>query len=132
MEPMTIGQFAAAGGVNVETVRYYQRRGLLEVPAREPGRIARYAPAALARLRFVRRAQSLGFSLEDVQELLSLEDGQACASAHRIGEAKLAQVRERIRALHALEHALGELVDACARTSRRQRCPMIERLMTPP
>ncbi len=65
MESMTIGQLAAAAGVNVETVRYYQRRALLAVPRREPGSIARYPDSALTRLRFIKRAQSLGFSLDD-------------------------------------------------------------------
>lgn len=129
MERMTIGQLAAAGGVNVETVRYYQRRGLLEMPAREPGSIARYEAGALARLRFVRRAQTLGFSLADAEALLSLEDGQSCATARRIGERKLEEVRERLRALRALERALKELVDECAASGRKARCPLIDRLM---
>ena len=83
MEQMTIGQLAAAAGVNVETVRYYQRRELLAVPDRRAGSIGRYAPSALTRLRFIKRAQSLGFTLDDVQALLSLDDGQGCAAARR-------------------------------------------------
>jgi MerR family mercuric resistance operon transcriptional regulator len=126
---MTIGQLAAAAGVNVETVRYYQRRELLGVPKREPGSIARYTDSALTRLRFIKRAQSLGFSLEDVQALLSLEDGQACSSARALGEHKLAEVRERIGTLRALEEALQELVSKCATTRRKVSCPLIEALM---
>jgi MerR family transcriptional regulator, mercuric resistance operon regulatory protein len=126
---MTIGQLAAAAGVNVETVRYYQRRELLGVPKREPGSIARYTDSALTRLRFIKRAQSLGFSLEDVQALLSLEDGQACSSARALGEHKLAEVRERIGTLRALEEALQELVSKCASTRRKVSCPLIEALM---
>lgn len=129
MESMTIGQLAAAAGVNVETVRYYQRRALLAVPRREPGSIARYSESALTRLRFIKRAQSLGFSLDDVQVLLSLDDGQACSSARELGERKLAAVRERISSLRALEEALQRLVASCSTTRRKVNCPLIEALM---
>ena len=126
---MTIGQLAAAAGVNVETVRYYQRRALLAVPKREPGSIGRYSRAALTRLRFIKRSQSLGFSLNDVQELLSLDDGQACSSARHLGELKLAEVRDRIETLRALEVALQNLVSQCATAKRKVSCPLIEALM---
>lgn len=127
-QEMTIGQLAAAAAVNVETVRYYQRRGLLALPDREPGGIGRYPQAALTRLRFIKRSQSLGFSLEDVQVLLSLDEGQACSSARRLGELKLAEVRERIRSLHALEVALQDLVAKCSAARRKVSCPLIEAL----
>lgn len=126
---MTIGQLAAAAAVNVETVRYYQRRGLLASPARPSGSIGRYPPAALTRLRFIKRSQSLGFSLDDVQALLSLDDGQPCSAARSIGERKLADVRERLRALQALESALVDLVGRCATPKRKVNCPLIEALM---
>lgn len=129
MPVMTIGQLATAGGVNVETVRYYQRRGLLAVPERLGGRIGRYPPAALTRLRFIKRSQSLGFSLDDVYALLSLDDGQSCSAARAIGERKLDGVRERIRSLQALENALLELVSQCATTRRKVSCPLIDALM---
>jgi MerR family mercuric resistance operon transcriptional regulator len=122
---MTIGRLAAAAGVGVETVRYYQRRGLLAVPARAGGGIGRYGPQALMRLRFIRRAQSLGFSLDDVHALLSLEDGRSCASARRIGEHKLAEVRARLQSLRALESALSGLLRHCAATRGQVRCPLI-------
>lgn len=128
MTPMTIGKLAAAAGVNVETVRYYQRRGLLTAPDRQPGSVGRYTVAALTRLRFIKRSQSLGFSLDDVQVLLSLDDGQACISARRLAEHKLAEVQERIQTLRALEGALGELVAKCARAKGRVSCPLIEAL----
>lgn len=130
MGSMTIGQLAAAAGVNVETVRYYQRRGLLATPEREPGTIGRYSAAAVTRLRFIKRSQSLGFSLHDVQVLLSLDEGQACSSARRLGELKLAEVQERIQTLRALERALQELVAKCSTTKSKVRCPLIEALMS--
>ena len=129
METMTIGQLAAAAGVNVETVRYYQRRDLLALPKREPGSIGRYPASALTRLRFIKRAQSLGFSLEDVQALLSLEEGQACSSARDLGERKLAEVRHRIQTLRALEDALQDLVSRCSTSRRKVSCPLIDALM---
>lgn len=135
MDLMTIGQLAAAAGVNVETVRYYQRRSLLAVPQRINGGIGRYPGAALTRLRFIKRAQALGFSLDDVQALLSLDDGQSCAAARSLGENKLADVRERIRTLRALEHVLEGLVAQCTQTRRRVNCPLIDALTvgaTPP
>ncbi len=131
MQSMTIGQLAAAAGVNVETVRYYQRRALLAVPKREPGSIGRYPESALTRLRFIKRAQALGFSLEDVQALLSLEDGQSCSSARELGERKLADVRDRIQTLRALEDALQELVTSCSSSKRKVSCPLIAALMRP-
>lgn len=129
MKPMTIGQLALAAGVNVETVRYYQRRGLLEVPQRSGTEIARYSDSALQRLRFIKRSQALGFSLSDVQSLLALEDGQSCAAARSIGQAKLAGTRERIRSLQALERVLADLVAQCAASRRKVSCPLIQALM---
>lgn len=129
MKQMTIGQLAAAASVNVETVRYYQRRGLLSPPQREIGSIGRYSDAALVRLRFIRRSQSLGFSLDDIHALLSLDDGQACGPAQAIGEHKLAEVRQRIRTLQALESALQQLVSQCAARRRKVSCPLIDALM---
>ena len=129
MQPMTIGQLAAAAAVNVETVRYYQRRELLARPERPSGGIGRYPPEALTRLRFIKRSQSLGFSLDDVQALLSLDDGQACSAAKSIGEHKLADVRKRIQTLQALESALQQLVSQCTTTKRKVSCPLIEALM---
>ena len=125
---MTIGELAKAAGVNVETVRYYHRRGLLPAPERPIGGIRRYPPAALARLRFIRRSQALGFSLDDVQALLSLDDGRTCSAARVIGDHKLADIRQRMRDLRTLERALKALVDRCAVTKGRVTCPLIEAL----
>lgn len=129
MEQMTIGQLAATAGVNVETVRYYQRRKLLAVPQRPSGGIGRYSASALTRLRFIKRAQSLGFTLDDVQALLSLDDGRGCSAARAIGEHKLADVRERLQALRILEVALADLVSRCSTTKRKVTCPLIDALM---
>lgn len=128
-ERMTIGQLAAAAGVNVETVRYYQRRALLAQPERPAGSVGRYPPGALTRLRFIKRSQSLGFSLDDVEALLSLDDGRDCSAAKAIGEHKLADVRQRLQTLRVLETQLQELVNRCSTSRRKVSCPLIDALM---
>ncbi len=128
MSHMTIGQLAIAGEVNVETVRYYHRRGLLPAPERPTGGIRRYPAETLSRLRFIKRAQALGFALDDVEALLSLDDGRSCSKARGIGEQKLTDVRQRIRDLRALEKVLRGLVDRCGSTNGRVRCPLIDAL----
>ncbi|WP_306456891.1 Hg(II)-responsive transcriptional regulator [Paraburkholderia bryophila] len=126
---MTIGQLAERACVNVETVRYYHRRGLLPQPSRPIGGVRRYPPEALTRLRFIKRAQSLGFTLDEVEALLSLNDGQTCSNARAIGEHKLADVRQRIRDLLMLEGALKTLVRRCSSSRGKVACPLIEALM---
>ena len=126
MRQMSIGQLAEAAGVGVETIRYYQRRQLLAQPERLSGVIGRYPPDALTRLRFIKRSQSLGFSLDDVQALLSLDEGRACSTAKKIGEHKLAEVRERIQTLKALESVLQQLVSRCSTSRRKVSCPLID------
>ena len=127
-ESYTIGALARQVGVNVETIRYYQRRGLLGEPRRPPGGIRRYGEAHAQRLRFIRQAQGLGFNLEEVKELLALEDGQHCREAERLGAIKLAAVRERLGQLRRVERALAALVDQCHSTAGRVRCPLMAAL----
>lgn len=129
MPTMTISQLAGAAGVGVETVRYYQRRGLLPVPARPHGGIRRYDAAALRQLRFVRAAQDLGFSLQEVAELLSLEQGGACEDVRRLAETKLTDVRRRLARLRQVEASLSELVARCGTAENSHlSCPIIEAL----
>jgi len=128
MTGLTIGALAAAAEVGVETVRYYQRRGLLESPRRPAGSVRRYGEETLARLRFIRHAQDLGFSLAEVGELLALEEGRECDEARRIASVKLASVRERLSRLQRIERALAGHVRACERSRKPQRCPLIETL----
>jgi MerR family mercuric resistance operon transcriptional regulator len=129
MQEMTIGQLAEAAAVNVETVRYYHRRGLLPTPPRPAGGIRRYPTAALTRLRFIKRSQSLGFSLDEVEALLSLHDGRACNSARTIAEHRLADVRQRIQDLSSLEDVLATLVRRCSTSKGNVSCPLIDALM---
>jgi MerR family mercuric resistance operon transcriptional regulator len=126
----TIGRLARQAGVNVETVRYYQRRGLLEEPRRPPGGIRRYSETHARRLRFIKQAQGLGFSLEEVKDLLALEDGRHCREAERLGSLKLAAVRERLTQLHHVERALAGLVKQCHCNTGTVSCPLIAALET--
>jgi MerR family transcriptional regulator, mercuric resistance operon regulatory protein len=127
-ERCTIGAIARQAGVNVETVRYYQRRGLVPEPAKPIGGIRKYAPEHVQRLRFIKRAQQLGFSLEEIAELLSLEDGLHCREVEKIAGQKLATVRERIAQLETMEGALAALVRKCSSNKGRLRCPLIAAL----
>ena len=128
----TIGRLARQAGVNVETVRYYQRRGLLEEPRRPAGGIRRYGEAHARRLRFIKQAQGLGFSLEEVKDLLALEDGRHCREAERLGSLKLAAVRERLARLRHVERALASLVGQCHCNRGTVSCPLIAALESEP
>ena len=121
----TIGEFAALAAVGVETIRFYQRKGLLSEPPRRGGAIRRYGLADVERLRFVKSAQSLGFSLDDVAELLRLEDGAHCNEASALAEAKLADIRRKLAELSRMELALSGLVDACHVGRGKVSCPLI-------
>jgi MerR family transcriptional regulator, mercuric resistance operon regulatory protein len=124
----TIGELAGAAGVHVETVRYYQRIGLVDQPKRPPGGIRRYTTAHARRLQFIRKAQLLGFSLAEIAELLALNDGSQCHEAAEIGSRKLETVRAGIAQLRRVEKALVTLVDECCRSTGRVRCPLIATL----
>jgi len=125
---LTIGGLAKAVGVNVETIRYYQRRGILPEPERPPGSIRRYGTADVARLTFVKTAQRLGFSLDEITELLRLEDGTHCEEASTLAEHKLADVQEKIASLQRIERTLAELVQACHVQEGSITCPLIASL----
>jgi MerR family mercuric resistance operon transcriptional regulator len=127
-EKYTIGTLAKQAGVHVETIRYYQRRGLVAEPDRPLGGIRRYAPAHVRRLRFIKQAQTLGFTLEEVTDLLALEDGRHCRAAEQLGSTKLAIVRERMAQLRRVERALTALVDQCHCNTGKVRCPLIAAL----
>lgn len=124
----TIGGLAVAAGVNVETVRFYQRKGLMHEPERGYGSIRRYGEADLARLRFIRSAQRLGFSLDEIGELLKLEDGTRCDEARTLAERKLGDVRRKLIDLQRIELALTQLIEHCVASRGKVACPMIASL----
>lgn len=127
----TIGALAQAAGVGVETVRYYQRRGLLPEPPRPAGGIRRYGEAHLSQLRFIRHAQELGFTLDEVAELLALDEGRDCEEARRLARTKLVAVRLRLSRLRRIERALVVQIRACELSDGQQRCPLIAALASP-
>lgn len=127
-DTMTIGGLAKAAGVNVETIRYYQRRRLVPEPERPPGGIRRYGPADIERLMFVKTAQQLGFSLVEISDLLQLEDGAHCQEASALAEHKLRDVREKIDQLGRIEKVLGEMVEQCHAHPYNITCPLIASL----
>ena len=127
-ESLTIGLLAVAAGVNVETIRFYQRKGLMQEPDRPLGGIRRYGDSDLARVRFIKSAQRLGFSLDEIAQLLKLEDGSHCTEAREQAEHKLVDVRARLADLQRIEGALQGLVERCCAASGRVQCPLIAAL----
>ena len=127
---LTISRLAASAGVHIETVRYYQRRGLLEAPARPPSGVRRYGPSEVARLQFIRRAQAMGFSLDEVAGLLKVEGQRACEQTRLLTEHKLAEVRQRLVALRHLESDLEHMVGDCHRAAAGEGCPTLDLLGT--
>jgi len=127
-ENLTIGAFARAAGVSVETIRFYQRKRLLPEPDKPQGSIRRYGSADVTRVRFVKSAQRLGFSLDEIAELLELDDGAHCDEARAQAERKLTDVRARLADLRRIEKVLAELVAQCAAASGQVRCPLIASL----
>jgi MerR family transcriptional regulator, mercuric resistance operon regulatory protein len=128
MPSLTIGRLADAAGVHVETVRYYQRRGLLTEPSRPLGGIRRYGDNDLAKLQFVRRARAMGFSLDEIAGLLKLDGAGACLHTRQLTESRLAEVRRKLQDLRRLESELVELVDTCKRSGADDCCPTLDRL----
>lgn len=127
-EILTIGALAEAAGVNVETIRFYQRKRLMQTPYRPQGSIRRYGEADLSRVRFIKSAQRLGFSLDEIAQLLKLEDGSQCAAARVQAQHKLVEVRARLADLQRMEGALQDLVERCGATRGEVWCPLIAAL----
>jgi MerR family transcriptional regulator, mercuric resistance operon regulatory protein len=121
---LTIAGVARAAGVGVETVRYYERRGLVSQPNRGTG-YRHYQPDHVQRIRFIKRAQDLGFTLQEIASLLKLEDGADRRSIRRIAQARLEETRRRIADLKRIEGVLAHLLHDCASHARAPRCPII-------
>lgn len=127
MQTFTIGKAARAAGMAVDTLRFYERQGLLPAAPRSEGGYRLYSPADVDRLRFIRRAKTLGFSLDEIAELLRLsEDGGDRASVRRVAEHRLADLDRKLAELGALREALATLVQRCSGRGPVQGCPIIE------
>lgn len=126
MKKLTIGGLARLGGVNLETVRYYERRGLLPKPPRTEAGYRQFSPETAHRLRFIKRAQELGFSLGEVQELLALrvEPQQNCVDVRSRAKTKIADIEQKIRTLVAMKNVLRSLVEECE-NSAFDECPIL-------
>jgi MerR family mercuric resistance operon transcriptional regulator len=123
---MKIGHLAEEAGVHLETIRYYQRLGIMPTPRREYGTVRRYGNDALGRLHFIKRARALGFSLDEVKRLLELSTTGRCDDARAIAEQKSRIIDAQIADLRAAKAALNELIGAC--NAGGKDCPMVDRL----
>lgn len=127
---MRIGEIAKAAGLGVETIRFYERQGLLTTPARGRSGYRRYSPDTVRRLTFIARAKALGFSLREIGELLTLQaaPGAGCADVQVRAEAKIADIEGRIAGLDAMKRALGALVSQCRGEGPSTECPILDAL----
>lgn len=129
---MRSSQVAAEAGVNVQTLRYYERRGLLPEPERSDSGYRAYPTQAVRTVRFVKGAQQLGFSLEEIESLLDLAAGgpESCDAAKSLAEEKLAQLEQKIASLTAMRDSLRQLVATCRRSRDRRVCPIFDAIET--
>ncbi len=128
MKPLTIGKLAKQADVGVETVRFYERQGLLEEPDRRPSGYRQYDADVVQRLRFIRRAKELGFTLNEIKELLSLkrDPSTTCTEVKKRAEAKIADIESKIRSLRNMRRALLKMTQSCSGTGPTQACPILE------
>jgi Hg(II)-responsive transcriptional regulator len=130
---MRTGQVAAEAGVNVQTLRYYERRGLLAQPSRQESGYRVYGPDAVRTVRFIKRAQELGFSLGDAEALLDLAAGgpESCEAARELADQKIADLDRRIADLQAMRDSLRRLAATCLRPPDDRECPLLGALENP-
>lgn len=133
MKALTIGQVARQADVGVETVRFYERRGLLEEPPRKASGYRQYGPEVVDRIRFIKRAKELGFTLNEINELLQLRlDPQGnCNEVRRRAEQKIVDIESKLQQLRAMKRAISKLVRACSNDRRPDSCPILESLEKP-
>ncbi len=128
MEALTIGQLAKQAGVGVETIRFYEREGLLAEPERRPSGYRQYTPEVVRRVRFIRHAKDLGFALKEIQELLELrvDPISTCADVRQRARAKIADIEGRVVALERMKAALEQLARSCRGRGPTSECPILE------
>jgi MerR family transcriptional regulator, mercuric resistance operon regulatory protein len=128
-EKITIGRLAAAANVNVETVRFYQRSGLIEEPARPYRGYRTYGKDDVRRIRFIKRAQLLGFTLDEITSLLKLEGLRTCSDTRNLAATKLAIVEAKLGDLLAMKVALATMIAQCDSQDSTRGCPIIQALV---
>jgi len=126
-ESMTIGRLARASGVGIETIRYYQQRELLPVPSAK-GAYRHYPKSLTARIHFIKRAQELGFSLDEISQLLKLEDGIDRSTIRQIASVRLHQIERKLSDLKSMQKVLKHLIIECEHSHAGLPCPIIESL----
>jgi len=126
---LTIGRLARAAEVGIETIRHYQRLGMLPTPEAGNGAFRVYPVGLVDRIRFIKRAQEHGFSLAEIDVLLRLDDGMHPREVREVATHRLEEIRRRIADLRRMEHALAHLVEECARTGSSRPCPIITALL---
>ena len=127
---LRIGEVAARAGVNIQTLRYYERRGLLEAPVRTASGYREYPSETVRLIRFIKRAQDLGFTLKEVEELIALRDakGRKRSEVRSLAEAKMRDIDKKLAQLQAMRSALYTMVESCACRDGRPTCPILEAL----
>ena len=130
MKTLRIGDAAKQADVNVQTIRYYERRGLLPKPSRTESNYRMYSEDIVTRVRFIKRAQELGFTLKEIEELLSLRatPDTRCGDVRRRAQIKVRDIDDKIRTLNAMRAALDKLVDQCSGEGPTAQCPILEAL----
>ncbi len=130
MKPLTIGQVAHRSGVGIETVRFYEREGLLAKPARTLSGYRQFNEDVIARLRFIQRAKELGFTLNEIKDLLSLrvDPDTSCEDIRTRAEVKIADIEEKIRTLQRMKKALFRLTQECGEKGGGSACPILDAL----
>ena len=132
MQQLSIGKIAARAGVGIDTVRFYERAGLLPKPDRTASGYRLYGDAEAARLRFIRRAKTLGFTLEEIRELLALNDGKGRRSSVRtVAQRRLAEIEQKISELSGIRQTLRHLLHQCHGDGPLAGCPIIEAVLDP-
>ncbi len=128
MQALSIGQVARRAGVGVETVRFYERQGLLENPPRKESGYRQYPPEAVSRLHFIKKAKEVGFSLKEIKELLSLrlDTAATCQDVRSRAEAKILDIEQKIQALKRMKQALTDLTKACSGRGSVSECPILQ------
>ncbi len=129
MSDLSIGKLAEAAGVNIETIRYYQRRGLLDEPPKPLGGHRRYSRDHAKRVRFIKRAQALGFKLDEVGALLMLDTGRGCAETRALADHKRMLIERKMADLATLHQELGDLIRQCDADGGAEQCPIIDVLV---
>ena len=132
MNTLKIGQLAKQAGVNIETIRYYERRNLIPEPPRLASGYRQYSPDSVARIQFIKRAQGLGFSLTEIADLLTLRvnSDTVCNKVQKQAESKIVDIETRIQMLQRMKTVLSDLVEACRENQPTNECPILTALDT--